>query len=234
MQAIFNGAVNEGYKLLIIYHGVDNNEVRSRYPLLSDIKAINSKDGVQKVAAELMDAANIRFGGSAMISPTVGRSININEGISIMMSFALPNVWYPVTSQVICELGVPNKYNARIRLSIKWNSRLYFEIISEEFQHIGISTDLRQWEDGNFHFITANLDARSNSMYLMVDGIVKDEFQRIFNLSEFFCKESGFIIGSSLELLEPWAGKITHIIIHKSCTVEMAKLIYDNFLQGRL
>lgn len=221
LQSIFNKSVNDDFKLLIIYHNIDNDFVRSKFPLLADIKATSSTKGFEKVAEELFEAVGIKPQFGYMTVPFAeGQGVDKEDGFHILIRFSLPSKGEPRFAKVLFESGIPNEHNSRIRLVIKWNKRLYFEVVSSDYQTIGLSCDIETWKLNEPHIIIANFDSKNKFAYLMIDGQKMDEFNfEKFKLQDKLFQSGRGIIGCSLELDNPAPFQISGLSFGKSLTV---------------
>jgi hypothetical protein len=221
LQSIFNKSVNDDFKLLIIYHNIDNDFVRSKFPLLADIKATSSIKGFEKVADELFEAVGIKPKFGYMTIPfTEGQVVDQEDGFHILIRFSLPSKGESRFAKVLFESGVPNEHNSRIRLIIKWNKRLYFEVVSNDYQIIGISCDIETWNLNEPHIIIANFDSKNKFAYLMIDGQKMDEFHfEKFKLQDQLFQIGRGMIGCSLEFDYPAHFQISGFSYGKSLTV---------------
>lgn len=221
LQSIFNKSVNDDFKLLIIYHNIDNDFVRSKFPLLADIKATSSTKGFEKVADELFEAVGIKPQFGYMTVPFAeGQGVDKEDGFHILIRFSLPSKGEPRFAKVLFESGIPNEHNSRIRLVIKWNKRLYFEVVSSDYQTIGLSCDIETWKLNEPHIIIANFDSKNKFAYLMIDGQKMDEFNfEKFKLQDKLFQSGRGIIGCSLELDNPAPFQISGLSFGKSLTV---------------
>ena len=228
LQAIFNKSINENFKLFIIYHNIGNEDVRTRYPLLADIKATNSSKGFEKVAEELFKAAELKpTMGYATIPYTFGNGVKKEDGFNITMRISIPHKGEPRFPKIVFESGNPEYQHSRIRFIIKWNKRLYFEIILANYQTIGLSADIASWEIGEPHFILANCDTQARLIYLMVDENVVDTFEYTnLDFPDTFFEHGRGIIGCSLELDNPAPFTISHFSFGKSIILEAAKAYF--------
>jgi hypothetical protein len=229
LQSIFNKSVNDGFKLLIIYHNVDNDYVRNKFPLLADIKATTSEKGFEKVADELFEAAGmVQQLGYMTIPFTEGQGINKEDGFHILIRFSLPQKGESRFPKVLFESGVPNQQNSRVRLVIKWNKRLYFEIVSNDFQTIGLSCDIENWKLNEPHIVIANFDSKNKIAYLLIDGCRIDEFQfEKFNLPDKIFESGRGIVGCSLELENPAPFQISGLSFGKSLTFDESTKLFE-------
>lgn len=229
LQSIFNKSVNDGFKLLIIYHNIENDYVRNKFPLLADIKATTSAKGFEKVADELFEAAGIvAQRGYITIPFTEGQGIDKEDGFHVLIRFSLPRKGEPRFPKVLFESGIPNQQNSRFRLVIKWNRRLYFEIVSNDFQTIGLSCDIESWELNEPHIVIANFDSTNKLAYLMIDGNKIDEFKfENFNLSDKLFESGKGIVGCSLELDNPAPFLISGLSFGKSLTLNESTKLYE-------
>lgn len=229
LQAIFNKSVNEKLKLFIIYHNVDNELVRQKFPLLADIKATSSAKGFERVADELFEAAKITPQRGYMTIPFEGgKGINKDDGFHILIRFSLSSKGEPKFPKVIFESGLPEQQHSRIRLIIKWNKRLYFEIISSDFQAIGISANIEQWNLDESHIIIGNFDIKNKIIYLMIDGIQVDTFKfDSLSLPDKLFNEGRGMVGCSLDLDNPAHLTISGLSFGQALTVEEAQKLYE-------
>ena len=231
LQSIFNKSVNDDFKLLIIYHNIDNDFVRSKFPLLADIKATSSTKGFEKVADELFEAVGIKSQFGYTTFPfEEEQGVDKEDGFHILIRFSLPSKGESRFVKVLFESGIPNEHNSRIRLVIKWNKRLYFEIVSSDYQTIGLSCDIETWKLNEPHIIIANFDSKNKFAYLMIDGQKMDEFNfEKFKLHDKLFQSGRGIIGCSLELDNPAPFQISGFSYGKSLTIFESTKMNEGF-----
>lgn len=228
LQSIFNKSINDVFKLLIIYHNINHEFVRSRFPLLADIKATSSEKGFEKVADELFEAAGIVPQLGYMTIPFADTGIDEGDGFHLLIRFSLPRKGEPRFPQVLFECGIPNQHNSRIRLVMRWNKRLYFEIVSDNYQIIGLSCSIEHWQINEPHIVIANYDSKNKLSYLMIDGVKIDEFQfKTFSLPEKLFASGRGIVGCSLELDNPAPFQISGLTFGKSLTFDESIKLSD-------
>src|SRR5690606_24723699 len=91
LNSLFNKSIREEFKLLIIYHEVNHNDVAEKYPLLADILGINSSQGIETISSKLFDAI-----GKPQVLAYLTHVFNrerekVSEGFSISMFVGFPN-----------------------------------------------------------------------------------------------------------------------------------------------
>jgi len=224
LQALFNKSLREKFKLLLIYHEVNHSEVSKQYPLLADIKAIDSSVGIEKITEELFKAIDKKSGIAYLKHDFDRKPDEIKKGFSIGMYIGFPRFGDPRFNKVLFDLGTKNKINSRLRLILYKNVRLYFELTDSDFHKISISTDVSNWKVGEQHFVFVNLDIESKSIYMLVDDKVVDQMDVMtLNVDASFLQTATGIIGNSLELTDPCPFFIGSHSIGKSMTVDLAK-----------
>lgn len=228
LQALFNKSLRENFKLLIIYHQVDHSEVSKQYPLLADIKAIDSSVGIEKITEELFKSIDKKTALAYLKHDFDRKSDEIKKGFSIGMYIGFPRFGDPRFNKVLFDLGTKGKINSRLRLILYYNVRLYFELTDSDFHKISISTDVSGWNIGEQHFVFVNLDIENKSMYMLVDDKVVDQMDvKTLTIDTSFLQTATGIIGNSLELTDPCPFFIGSHSIGKSMSIDLAKRYYD-------
>jgi hypothetical protein len=205
LQAIFHKARTTGYKILIIYHNITNKEVTEKYPLLSDIKAIDSKEGLNKIIEALFNAIDKKPSLAYLYTDlNGGKSGAVGTGFSIALRFGFPFLGNKRIEKTLFEIGTPNVYNNRIRIHVVRNERLYFEVTDSSFRKLSLSLDMSDWKLNEQHFFIGNIDKENSTMFIMLDGTIKDELTfGDLTLPNDFMDSGRSIFGCSLELENP-------------------------------
>ena len=205
LQAIFHKARVSNYKILIIYHNITNEEVTEQYPLLADIKGINSKVDLSKIIEELFKAIDKKPTLTYIVTDlSKGEKKAIGTGVSVMLRFGYPFFGDPKTKKVLYEVGTPKKFNERLSIYQIRNERLYLEVTDSKFRKVSVSTDISNWAINEQYILIWNIDIEKGFMYVMIDGENKDELNiESLILPDNFMDSERSIIGCSLELDYP-------------------------------
>jgi hypothetical protein len=100
----------------------------------------------------------------------------------------------------VVEVGRANVFRSRVRMYISNNERLYFEIISDDYQIISVSVDVSEWEVSECHFIVGNVNTVRKVIEIYCDGKLKSSIKyRFMRMSPNFLLEKDIVIGISLE-----------------------------------
>jgi hypothetical protein len=220
LQALFNKSIREKFKLLIIYHGVNHADVSEKYPLLADIKGIDSSVGIEKISQDLL-AAIEKKGQLSYLKHDYARDDAGKSGFSISMYVGFPNFANQPYDKVLFDLGNKGIFHSRLRL-IYVNNRIYFEVIDEKYHKMSVSVDVSNWELGEQKFIHADLDVGQNQIYLFLENRIVDKLSfNELSIGNHFLKSATGIIGNSLELMNPCQFIIGTHSIGQSMTEEM-------------
>lgn len=221
LQALFNRSIKGQFKLLIIYHNVNHSTVAEKYPLLADIKGIDSSKGIDKISQDLFDAIG-KKGQLSYLKHDFARSNGDHtDGFSISMYVGFPNFANRRFEKVLFDLGNRDSFHSRLRL-IYVNDRIYFEVIDSDYHKVSISADISNWKVGEKKFLHANFNIRNKSTFLFIDDEIIDRLS--FNelvIDNAFLKTATGIIGNSLELQNPCQFFIGTHSIGKSMEIEM-------------
>lgn len=230
LQAIFHKARSSNYKILIIYHNITNSYVIEKYPLLSDIKAINSSEGLNKIIEELFKAIDKKICLSYIFTDFKGgQSTAIGTGFSLGLRFGFPFLGDKRVSKTLFEIGTPKIYNNRIKLYVERNERLYFEVIDKKYRKLSLSINIKDWKLNEQHIFSANIDKEDGTVFLMIDGKIEDEI--IFpslDIPDDFMESERSIFGCSLELENPCPFIVSMESIGRSMTKDQAKSFNDD------
>jgi hypothetical protein len=221
LQALFNKSIRENFKMLIVYHEVDHSQVSDKYPLLADIKGINSSVGIEKISQALFEAIG-KQGRLAYLKHGFERKKEeILDGFSISMFVGFPNFANQQFEKVLFDLGNKDVFHSRLRL-IYYQNRIYFEIIDSNYHRISISVDISNWAVGEQHFVHANFNSSEKQLFLFIDNQVADTLcLGELSIDNTFLSSATGIIGNSLELRNPCQFLIGTHSIGKSMDVEM-------------
>lgn len=217
LQSLFNKSIREDFKLLIIYHGVNHSDVAQRYPLLADIKGINSSVGKERISEELFNA----IGKNQELAYITTHEIKftkerIKEGFSTSMYVGFPNFHNQSFEKVLFEMGHKDQFHTRLRIIYQRN-RICFEVIDSDYKKFSISADISNWREGDQYFVHANLSLTENKIFLFIeDRIVAEMNFMELNLREEYFNNSAGIVGNSLELTNPCQFVISTLGIGKS------------------
>lgn len=229
LQAIFHKARSSDFKILIIYHNINNAVVTEKYPLLSDIKAIDSSVGLNKIIEELFKAIDKKASLAYLFTDLKGgQSSAAGTGFSLGLRFGFPFLGDKRVNKTLFEIGTPKVYNNRIRIHIEMNERLYFEVIDKKYRKLSLSISIKDWKLNEQHIVSANINKEDKIVFLMVDGVIEDEV--IFpslDIPDDFMESERAIFGCSLELENPCPFIVSMESIGRSMTKEQAKSFKD-------
>lgn len=221
LQALFNKSLREQFKMLIIYHEIDHTQVAEKYPLLADIKGIDSSVGIEKISQALFEAISKKGQLAYLKHGFERKKEELDEGFSISMLVGFPNFANQQFEKVLFDLGNKDVFHSRLRL-IYYQNRIYFEIIDSKYHRISISADISNWVVGEQHFIHANFNFSEKKLFLFIDNGVIDHLNLSgLSLNNTFLNSATGIIGNSLELRNPCQFIIGTHSIGKSMDVEM-------------
>lgn len=222
MQALFNRSLSREFRMLIVYHGVSHSDVAERYPLLADIKAIDSKVGIEKITEALMSAIGKKGQLSYLKHPFTRDTTEIANGFSISMFVGFPNFAHSYLEKVLFDLGTKNEFKSRLRL-VLFSNRLYFKVIDSGYHEVSVSADVSTWKLGVQNFIHADLNLDDKRLYLFINDKVVDSLNlNDLEIDETFLASATGIIGNSLELRNPCQFLVAQHSIGKSMKPEMA------------
>lgn len=233
LQAIFHKSRSTDYKIFIIYHNISNAQVTEKYPLLSDIKAINSSDGLNKIIEELFKAINKKASLSYIFTDLKGgTSTSIGTGFSLGLRFGFPFLGDKRVNKTLFEIGTPKQYNNRIRINLEMNERLYFEVIDKNYKKLCLPISIKEWKLNEQHIYSANIDTDDKVVFLMLDGKIIEEMKfPDLEIPDDFMVSERAIFGCSLELENPCPFIVSFQTIGKSLTKEQAKGLHDSIKQ---
>lgn len=231
LQALFNKSIREQFKMLIIYHGVNHSLVAEKYPLLADIKGVDSSEGIEKISQALFDAIGKKGQLSYLKHDFERKEEDIQEGFSITMMIGFPNFANQQLEKVLFDLGNKDIFHSRLRL-IYIHHRIYFEIIDQAYHKISVSADISDWNVGKQKFLHADFSIKDKRLYLFIENKIVDELQfKGLKIDSSFLHSATGIIGNSLELRNPCQFLIGTHSIAKSMNEEMvskfAEIIYN-------
>jgi|GEM_PF-1497760 len=227
LQALFNKSIREKFKLLIVYHGVEHSIVANKYPLLADIKGIDSSDGIEKISQDLFNAIGKKGQLSYLKQDFERRDGDHNLGFSISMLVGFPNFANQEFEKVLFDLGNKEVFHSRLRL-VYLHNRIYFEIIDSEFHKISISADVSDWKLGEQKFLHANLNLEDSLIFLFIEDKIVDQLSFDYlSINNSFLKNATGIIGNSLELKNPCQFIVGFNSIGQSMEVEMVKKLFN-------
>lgn len=221
LQALFNKSLREKFKMLIIYHGVNHATVAEKYPLLADIKGIDSAEGIEKISQSLFDAIG-KKGQLAYLKHDYERKDGESQdGFSISMMIGFPNFANKQFEKVLFDLGNRDVFHSRLRL-IYIHDRIYFEIIDQAFHKIAVSVDISDWNIGEQKFLHADFSLKEKRLFVFIENKIVDElvFSEL-SVDNSFLRFATGIIGNSLELRNPCQFLIATHSIGKSMDEEM-------------
>ena len=223
LKAIFSLHVTGKIKLIIIYHNISFEEVSDEYPLLADILGVNSNIGFEKVAEKIFEATAhspaMTYGKINLSADN--KSNTKKEGFHLMIRFALPRRGDPRIPKVLFDSGIQNQFHSRTRLVVMDNERLYFEVVTTDYQKLSVSIDISKWSIGEPHIVIANLDNNGKSIRMYLDGKLKSELKyKFLNIPENLLNTGHGMIGCSLELDYPCPFTISSHSLGKSLKKE--------------
>jgi hypothetical protein len=229
LRAIFNQHVTGKIKLFVIYHNISFEEVSEEYPLLADILGINSEIGFEKIAEKIFEATDYKpIVSYGKVNLNEGPKSNTKkEGFHFMIRFALPRRGNPRIPKVLLDTGIQNQFHSRARLAIMDNERLYFEIVTTDYQKLSVSIDISNWNIGEPHVVIANLDNNGKTIKMYLDGKVKSELKyKFLNIPADLFNSGHGMIGCSLELDYPCPFIISSQSFGKSLNKEQVEDLF--------
>lgn len=227
LRSLVNKFIDSKFKLFIIYHNIGHKEVSLKYPLLSDIKAISSSEGVLKVATDITNAAGLspipQFGfvNEASIEPE-----KFDKGVSVLIRIAFPTL-NNNPSKVFFELGNPKFLHSRLRMSLLRNQRIVFEFTDAKHKTFSISSDTSHWLTNESKIIIGTLNVKAKTISLFFDDTKKDELEIkgvFFDNTAY--QEAKMSLGSNLEVDMPSPFIISHFSMSPALDEnEVSKLV---------
>lgn len=215
LSGIFQKSLSGDFKLLIIYYEISHQEVLNKYPLLSDILAVDASLGIQQVASKIFEATNFRPSLQFLQLNQIGDSLNsiTKSGFSCSIRFQLNHLTDEFIDKYIVDFGNANDLKNRISIKLLRNSIVSISATDKDYRMISISCEASAFKKSP-QLLTFNLspnrscielytnDTLSNSL----DGIPQDFF------SNFFIAGGG-IVFNSLELLNPCPMTVSYLSV---------------------
>jgi hypothetical protein len=221
LQALFNKSIKKEFKMLIIYHEVDHSQVAEKYPLLADIKGIDSSVGLEKISQALFEAIGKQGQLSYLKHGFDRKEDELNEGFSISMSIGFPNFANQQFEKVLFDLGNKDVFHSRLRI-IYYQNRIHFEVIDSDYHKISISADISDWSVGEQQFLHADFNPKEKKLFLFIGNQIVDQLSfNELSIDKTFLNSATGIIGNSLELRNPCQFLIGTHSIGKSMDVDM-------------
>lgn len=230
LQAIFHKARTTNYKIFIIYHNITNQQVTEQYPLLADIKAIDSKEGLNKIIGELFKAIDKQPSLTYIYTDLKGGEENNanGTGFSIGLRFGFPFLGDKRIEKTLFEIGTPKVYKNRIRIHVVRNERLFFEISDNNFRKLSLSIDISDWNLNEQHIFIGNINKEEQSVFLMLDGVIEDEIKfGDLSILDNFMESERCIFGCSLELENPSPFIVSNQFLGRSLSREQCVSFTD-------
>ena len=230
LKAIINKHIDGELVLIPVYHNISYTDVKREYPLLADILGVISEVGYEKVAEKIFQATGHKPTTAYITAPKIALDKKKRIGFSISIVFGLTRRINPFVPKVIVEIGNRNVFRSRARLYVANNQRLYFELITDDYQIIAVSLDLTKWKASETHHIVGNVNTIAKTIALYCDGKLQSEMKyRFLKISPNFLLEKNIIIGMSLEHQFPTPFLIQNFSCGDYLTPDMIKSSFEIF-----
>jgi hypothetical protein len=220
LQAVFQRRLSGEMRLLIVYHGVSHDEVRQRYPLLADIKAVNSSDGIHEVARQIFDAIEFvpRIGfGTSELGATL-QSIN-NSGFHCTIRLSVGAVADPIIDKYICDFGTGDS-NGRVSIILRNNTSVVACICDNKGRSMSVSMPA----DESFkrpQVLTLVVSAQRNAIILYADAARVSVLQPLpAEFLDGIIIEGSMFLLNSRDLLNPCPATVSFLTYGKELSDE--------------
>ena len=202
-----------------------------KYPLLADIKAIESKVGVEKISLRLLESIGKPIRLQFMESVLPKDDSDPTDGFSIGMRIGFPFLdddrFQGRQKQVVFDLGRKNIFCSRFQVYVFRKERIFFELLDAKYRRVGVSADISQWNSEEIRFLFANLDFKTGEIYLQVDDEIIDELTiPHLELNKSLMSDAQMTIGCSLEISDPCPFLLQAHMLGKSRPRQEASILF--------
>lgn len=206
LQSIYNLYVSNHLRLIIIYHEISNEDVKKRYPLLSDIYAVSSDRGIEGVVGKIFE--DIGFQSQIQYIRTHategGESIDVAKtGFHVAIRFELGHLYERTIDKYIFDMGKEGSLSNRSSIFIRDNRYIVWRLSSSKNSAISLFCSAEEFiKKPKILCCVLAPNQRNVSMY--IDEVLVSQIE---DLPESFIKslnlESGTVLFNSLDLINP-------------------------------
>jgi hypothetical protein len=206
LQSIYTLHVSDHLRLIIIYHGISNEDVRRRYPLLSDIYSVSSDRGVEGVVGKIFEDTGFQSQIQYIRTQAVeaGKGIDVAKtGFHVAIRFELGHLYERSIDKYIFDMGEEGSLSNRSSIFIRDNKYIVWQLSSSKNSAISLFCSAEKFIKRP-KMLCCVLTPKQNNASMYIDEILVSEMK---NLPKFFIKslnlESGTVLFNSIDLVNP-------------------------------
>lgn len=206
LNSIFNKHISGECKIIPIFHQVTPEDVKNKYPLISDILGVKSEEGIIKISNKILKVGGITpkpmyletdFTKKPDNEPQHAWTIMVG-GLDIMDQIN-PNL-----PKTILEIGEPFEFKNKVSLYVERNELLVYKITDGNRTEISLSTELDKWITSEGMTVFCTYNKVDNSMKLIIDDqLIKELSTSKLDLPNSLLSQGKMIIGCTLEITDP-------------------------------
>jgi|694.fasta_scaffold59954_3 hypothetical protein len=143
LQAIFQRHISKKSKLIILYHQITHEEVLDQLPLLADIYAANTSEGIPALASKIFASADFSPSLQYLSLDLTNAATDIcREGFHVALRLQLNVLADPFIDKCLIECGDPEDAFGRASLYIQQNRYLVASIGDKYGRSISLRTSI--------------------------------------------------------------------------------------------
>lgn len=233
LQGIFQRHLAKECQLIIIYHGIDHEDVRKRYPLLADIYATTSNKKFPELAREIFEATSFSPSLKFVSSDLADKFTSVlNQGFSIAIQLQLHPTGDPGIDKCIFDFG-DSVNTSRLTIKVIRNNTILCEICDNSGRSLSVRTSATPFFEKP-HLLLFQVSHQRSSIELYVAQKLVSKLDPLpAGFAESISLKGGFILFNSSELIHPCPATISFYAANKEVEpTEVAKLanILDDWL----
>lgn len=233
-NTIFSLSTQLGKRLIPVYHNIDYESVLLHYPLLNEIKGINTSVGMDLLCSEVVNQSGVEPNLGFIISKEAENIVS-ESGFCLIFSFIIPRLYNPDQNKCLFELGEIERKHSRLSIYIVDDNRLCFKLTTSDYKEIVLSTELPMLPDDTSFFLSIELSVKQKLLKMMINEEIVSEINFVeLDLSKFASSKSMYIIGGTLEFNNPCPFTIQMNIMAKPDSVDILKIqdAFSSYIKG--
>ncbi|WP_071527246.1 toll/interleukin-1 receptor domain-containing protein [Nodosilinea nodulosa] len=204
LQSIFNLHVSSSLRLIIIYHGITNDDVRNIYPLLADIYSANSDKGIEEVVRKIFEDTSFKSDLQYIRSDTPALDEDIaTGGLHVAIRFELGYLYEKSIDKYIFDIGREDSFDNRLSVFVQNNRDIVVRLSSNNGVAVSLSARVRDFIEGP-KILCCVVSPTESSISLFVNEEIVSAIRDLPKpLMASLEPKGGMVIFNSLDLINP-------------------------------
>lgn len=204
LQAIFQRHISKKSKLIILYHQVAHEEVLESLPLLADIYAADTSEGIPALAKKIFESVEFKPTLKYLSVDLTEAGTNISrDGFHMALRLQLTMLSDPYVDKFLLECGDPEDALGRASMYIQRNRFLVASFTDRQGRAMSLRASIDDYIDSPA-LVVAQLSIARKSIELYTDDQLVASLADIpANFLESFGTATSSILFNSFDLVHP-------------------------------